>query len=385
VERLQKIIARAGIASRRAAEELILAGRVRVNGHVIVELGTQHDARKDRIEVDGKRLVSEEPMYLVLHKPKNVVSTMSDPEGRPTVADYFKELGVRLYPVGRLDFGTSGVLLVTNDGEFANGMLHPREAVPKTYVVKVTRELSERDLSLWEEGMMLEDGKTAPATTKLLRLEGDKTWFELTITEGRNQQIRRMAEAVGTRVMRLARISFAAITHEGLRPGQWRFLRAEELTKLRERYGVPRRVRAANKLPLSKREGAKRAAGNVSNPKNTAGRSASRAGGKPAWPKQAEGDAERPRRAGGKPPWPKKTEGDAERPRRAGGKPAWPKKTEGDAERPRRAGGKPAWPKKTEGDAERPRRGPKRAQSKPRVAGESRTSAKSSPRRKPPR
>ena len=129
-QRLQKIIARAGVASRRAAEELISAGRVRVNGRVVTELGAQADDRIDRVEVDGKRLVSEAPVYYVFHKPRNVVSTLRDPEGRPTVAEYFKKLEGRVYPVGRLDFATSGVLLATNDGEFANAMLHPKKDVP---------------------------------------------------------------------------------------------------------------------------------------------------------------------------------------------------------------------------------------------------------------
>ena len=247
LERLQKIVARAGIASRRAAEELVAAGRVRVNGRVVTELGAKADPHKDRIEVDGKRLVAEEHVYLVLHKPRNVVATLSDPEGRPTVAEYVKGAGARVYPVGRLDFGTSGVLLFTNDGELANALLHPKGGVPKTYVLKVAGEMTEHDLDHWRRGVVLEDGKTLPAEARLLRLEGDKTWFELTIREGRNQQIRRMGEATGFRVMRLARLSFAGIGSEGLRPGEWRPLTRDELLELRKVYGVPRGggVRAA--------------------------------------------------------------------------------------------------------------------------------------------
>ncbi|WP_437971814.1 pseudouridine synthase [Sorangium sp. So ce260] len=244
-ERLQKIIARAGVASRRSAEELILAGRVRVNGHVVTELGLKADRQKDRIEVDGKRLVSEAPVYVALHKPRNVVSTLRDPEGRPTVADYVRGTGARLYPVGRLDFATSGILLMTNDGDFANGLLHPRGGVPKTYVLKVQGVMSDDDLTPWREGIRLEDGVTLPAEARLLRREGDKTWIEVTLREGRNQQIRRMGEASGWPVMRLARTTFAGVTSEGLRPGEWRALKVDELLHIREAFGVPKRIRGA--------------------------------------------------------------------------------------------------------------------------------------------
>ncbi|WP_437728895.1 pseudouridine synthase [Sorangium sp. So ce861] len=244
-ERLQKIIARAGVASRRSAEELILAGRVRVNGRVVTELGLKADRQKDRIEVDGKRLVSEVPVYVALHKPRNVVSTLRDPEGRPTVADYVRGTGARLYPVGRLDFATSGILLMTNDGDFANALLHPRGGVPKTYVLKVQGVMSDDDLTPWREGIRLEDGVTLPAEARLLRHEGDKTWLEVTLREGRNQQIRRMGEATGWPVMRLARTTFAGVTSERLRPGEWRALTVDELLHIREAFGVPKRIRGA--------------------------------------------------------------------------------------------------------------------------------------------
>jgi 23S rRNA pseudouridine2605 synthase len=244
-ERLQKIISRAGIASRRAGEEIILAGRVRVNGRVVTELGAKADLGQDVVEVDGRRLVHETMRYLVLHKPRGVVSTLSDPEGRPTVAGLLEEAGGRLYPVGRLDFATSGVLLVTNDGDFANGLLHPRGGVPKTYVCKAKGVMTKDDLDHWREGVQLDDGKTLPADVHFLRHEEDKTWFEITLREGRNQQIRRMGEATGFPVMRLARLSFAGVTSEGLRPGEWRPLRLDELLAIREQFGVPKRVRAA--------------------------------------------------------------------------------------------------------------------------------------------
>lgn len=244
-ERLQKIISRVGFASRRAGEQIILAGRVRVNGRVVTELGTKADVREDNVEVDGRRLVPEAPRYLVLHKPRGVVSTLSDPEGRPTVASLLTSAGTRLYPVGRLDFATSGVLLVTNDGEFANALLHPRGGVPKTYVLKVNGLMQQEDLDRWERGVELEDGRTHPAEVRFIRHEEGKTWFEITIREGRNQQIRRMGQATGFSVMRLSRVSFAGVTSEGLRPGEFRPLSVDELMNLREQFGVPKRVRGA--------------------------------------------------------------------------------------------------------------------------------------------
>jgi 23S rRNA pseudouridine2605 synthase len=240
-ERLQKILARAGVSSRRAAEQLISAGRVRVNGRVVTELGSRADPRRDRVEVDGKRLVAEQLVYLVLHKPRGVVSTLSDPEGRPTVKDLVAGITERVFPIGRLDFHTSGVLLLTNDGDFSDSLLHPRRSVPKTYVVKVQGLMNEADVRTWAEGVALEDGTTRPAGVRFLRHEGGKTWLEVTLFEGRNQQIRRMGEATGFRVMRLARLAFAGITAEGLHPGDWRQLTADELSEIRQEYGSGKR------------------------------------------------------------------------------------------------------------------------------------------------
>jgi 23S rRNA pseudouridine2605 synthase len=244
MERIQKILARGGIASRRAAERLITEGRVRVNGKVVSELGAKADPRRDKVEVDGKRVVAEQFVYVVLHKPRGVVATMSDPEGRPTVREILSSVGARVYPVGRLDFATSGVLLATNDGELADGLLHPRKAVPKSYVVKVKGKMEPEDLDVWRKGVRLEDGMTLPAEAKILRYEADKTWIELTIREGRNQQIRRMGEATRFPVMRLARVSFAEITAEGLKPGAWRHMTRDELVGLKKTYGVPRSIPA---------------------------------------------------------------------------------------------------------------------------------------------
>jgi 23S rRNA pseudouridine2605 synthase len=243
--RLQKVLARAGVASRRAAEELIAEGRVRVDGRIVTEPGTKVDPRAARVEVDGQRIVAEQFAYVVLHKPRGVVSTMRDPQGRPSVRELLADVAVRVYPVGRLDFATSGVLLATNDGDFAEALMHPRRAVPKTYVVKVQGTMGPKDLDAWRRGVELEDGKTLPAKAKLLRHEAgetEKTWFELVITEGRNQQVRRMGDATGFRVMRLARVAFAGVTAAGLRPGEWRYLTRDEQAALKKEYGVPRRV-----------------------------------------------------------------------------------------------------------------------------------------------
>jgi 23S rRNA pseudouridine2605 synthase len=240
-ERLQKIVARAGVASRRAAEELILSGRVRVNGVVVTLLGTKVD-RGDKVEVDGRRLVAETPVYLVLNKPRGVVSTVSDPEGRTTVRGLLRGVSARVYPVGRLDYHTSGVLLLTNDGEFMDALLHPKRDVPKTYVVKVQGEMREADRKHWEEGVVVDGEKTRPAEVFLIRREKGKTWLEVTLYEGRNQQIRKMGDATGFQVMRLSRVSFAGITSEGLRPGDYRPLSTGELIDLKKSFGVPRRL-----------------------------------------------------------------------------------------------------------------------------------------------
>jgi len=242
-ERLQKILASGGLGSRRGTEQLIRDGRVRVNGKIVTELGSKADPRTDKIEVDGKRVIREQPIYIALHKPRGFVTTLSDPEGRPTIRDLLKPHGIpaRVFPVGRLDFNTSGILLLTNDGDFSDGLLHPRRAVPKTYVVKVDGLMEAKDLDRWREGVQLDDGRTLPAEAFVLRHEQGKTWFQITIREGRNNQIRRMGDATGFRVMRLARISFAGITSEDIKPGDLRPLTYEELVELKKDYGVPRK------------------------------------------------------------------------------------------------------------------------------------------------
>ena len=236
-QRLQKVLAQAGVASRRAAEHLITEGRVRVNGRVVRELGARANPHKDRVEVDGRRLVAQRHVYFLMHKPRGVVTTLDDPEGRKTVKDLLRNIHERVFPVGRLDFQTSGALLLTNDGELAQALLHPTRAVPKTYNAKLQGKLDEARLEQLRAGVVLDDGKkTGPAEVIVLRSDDKATSVEITIAEGKNRQIHRMGEAIDRAVLRLTRISFAGLTLEGLRPGQLRPLTARELTDLKEAY-----------------------------------------------------------------------------------------------------------------------------------------------------
>jgi 23S rRNA pseudouridine2605 synthase len=255
VERLQRTLARAGVASRRKAEDLIRAGRVRVNGKLVTELGHRVDPALDRVQVDGRTVVAERSVYLLLHKPRGVVSTARDPEGRPTVLGCLEGLAVRVVPVGRLDFHTSGVLLLTNDGDFASVLSHPRTQVPKAYVAKVTGQVSDADLERWRQSIVIDGRATRPADVKRLRTAAGKTWLEITLHEGRNRQIHRLGEAAGFPVMRLTRVTFAGLTVEGLRPGQFRHLTSEELIRLRRAYGVPRHVHASRSGSRFRRTG----------------------------------------------------------------------------------------------------------------------------------
>ncbi len=242
VDRLQKILAHAGVASRRAAETYIREGRVRVNGRVVTELGTRADAHRDKIEVDGRRIVQEKPAYYLVHKPREVVTTLSDPEGRQTLGELLDRVPERVYPVGRLDYHTSGILLVTNDGDMTDALLHPKRKVPKVYVAKLKGHIGVPELDRLRNGVELDDGYTTkPAEVFVIREEPKNTWVQITLTEGKNRQIHRMAEAIGHPVQRLTRQSFAGLTLEGLRPGQWRPLQTKELAKLKKQYLNPAR------------------------------------------------------------------------------------------------------------------------------------------------
>ncbi|WP_445505572.1 23S rRNA pseudouridine(2605) synthase RluB [Niallia sp. 03091] len=234
MERLQKVIAHAGIASRRKAEELILDGKVKVNGVIVKELGVKVTP-SDKVEVNGIPVEREEPVYFILYKPRGVISSVNDDKGRKVVTDFFSEMEARIYPVGRLDYDTSGLILLTNDGEFANLMMHPKGEIEKVYVAKVKGIPVREKLKQLERGIVLEDGKTAPAKVKLLSLDKKKgtSIIELKIHEGRNRQVRRMFEAIGTPVMKLKRERYAFLNLNGLQPGDARELTAHEVKLLR--------------------------------------------------------------------------------------------------------------------------------------------------------
>ncbi|MBR0260389.1 MAG: rRNA pseudouridine synthase [Selenomonadaceae bacterium] len=229
MERLQKLIARAGICSRREAEKLIAAGRVTVDGKIILELGAKADSNQ-KIRVDGKILhFDTKKIYILLNKPRGFVSTAKDERGRKTVLDLLGEnFSERVYPVGRLDLNSEGLLILTNDGDLTNALIHPRFEVEKTYRAKISGELTEEKLDKLRAGIELDDGLTAPAEIYLL---GENS-VEVTIHEGRNRQVRRMFAAIGCDVKRLWRIKFAGLTLEGLKVGQWRELTAEEVAQL---------------------------------------------------------------------------------------------------------------------------------------------------------
>lgn len=235
-ERLQKIIAQAGIASRRAAETLILEGRVTVNG-AIAELGMKADPQTDHVKVDGKLITRREPkVYYLFYKPSGVVTSLSDPEGRPTVKNFFSGIRLRVFPVGRLDYDSEGLLVVTNDGDFANLLAHPSHQAEKVYVVKIRGKIEEDALQRLRAGVRLEDGVTAPAKVKRIRSAESNCWVQIAIHEGRNRQIRRMFEQVGHPVTRLKRISIHGLTVGGLKPGQYRELSPEEVQHIRGQH-----------------------------------------------------------------------------------------------------------------------------------------------------
>lgn len=236
IERLQKVISQAGIASRRSAEKLITDGRVSVNGVVVTELGTKVEPRKDKVEVDGKRIAGEKYIYVLLYKPKGIVTTMKDPQMRKTVVDLVKDIPERVYPVGRLDYGTEGLLLLTNDGELTNALIHPRRKIRKTYLAKVSGIPSEDKLDLLRVGVKLEDDLTAPAFVNIIDIDKEKnlTTVEIVIHEGKNRQIRRMFEKIGHDVKQLKRTKFAFLDLRGVRRGQYRYLTPEEVDHLKK-------------------------------------------------------------------------------------------------------------------------------------------------------
>jgi 23S rRNA pseudouridine2605 synthase len=235
-ERLQKILAHAGVTSRRKAEEMIQQGRVSVNGHIITELGSKADAREDVIKVDGKKLrTSEHHIYILLNKPKNVMSTSSDPQDRPTVLEYVKgRVKERVYPVGRLDFGSEGLIILTNDGEFTKFMTKAG-VVPKVYQVKVAGKPTERAIERLSRGVYVDKERLAPCEIKPFK-GGENPWYEVTLHQGRNQQIRRMFLSIGHPVEKLRRVKIGFLEDDKLRPGEWRFLTEQEVNHFKRGF-----------------------------------------------------------------------------------------------------------------------------------------------------
>ncbi len=234
MERLQKVLAAAGIASRRASEALITAGRVRVNGEVVRTLGTRVDPSRDAIKVDGKRIPPAPAVrtYLLMNKPRGVVTTLKDPEGRRTVADLLPKIGARVFPVGRLDYNSEGLLILTDDGDLAQLLTHPTHGVEKTYAVKVRGRPNEGAVRRLLTGVNL-DGRRAKAIRAKMTRPGPNSWLELTVHEGRKHLVRRMLEGVGYRVLRLRRTEYGGVRLGALPAGAVRRLSERELGALR--------------------------------------------------------------------------------------------------------------------------------------------------------
>jgi pseudouridine synthase len=244
-ERLQKLLSQAGVASRRLAEELIVQGRVQVNGVTVTELGTKADPGADEIKVDGRRIRTDtRKRYILLHKPRGYMTTRSDPEGRPTVLDLLRSVREYIYPVGRLDYDSEGLLLLTNDGELAARLTHPRHEVDKVYEARVRGVPDEHVLERLAKGVTIDGKRTAPAKVRVLDppkkypSENDQTRVELAIHEGRHRQVRQMFDAVGHPVVRLRRVRIGPIADPDMPPGHWRELTPQEVARLRRTAGI---------------------------------------------------------------------------------------------------------------------------------------------------
>lgn len=238
-ERLQKVMAELGVASRRKCEELILQGRVKVDGQLVNELGTKVDKQNATIEVDGKRLVNESnKLYILLNKPVGYITSAKDQFNRPTVLDLVSSLNQRVFPVGRLDYDTEGLLILTNDGELTYKITHPSHNVTKTYSALVMGKMQAKVIEIFKKGIYIEDYKTAPAKLEILKHIGNDTLVNITIHEGRNRQVRKMCDAVGHKVLKLRRISIGKLNMGDLKTGQWRFLTTEEVEYLNSLGGI---------------------------------------------------------------------------------------------------------------------------------------------------
>ena len=235
-ERLQKILAHAGIASRRKAEELISQGRVSVNGHIVSELGSKADPDNDIIKVDGKKIhLATRLVYILLYKPKNVMSTSSDPEGRPTVVEYVKErVKERVYPVGRLDFASEGLIILTNDGEFTK-LMTQAGVISKLYHVKLSGQPLERDIVRLRKGIFYDNERLAPCEIELLKA-ADNPWYAVTLHQGRNQQIRNMFQSIGHPVEKLRRVRIGFLDDSRLKSGDWRYLTEAEVAQFKREF-----------------------------------------------------------------------------------------------------------------------------------------------------
>lgn len=232
-ERIQKILARCGIASRRSAEDMILEGRVTVNGQIAV-LGSKADFNEDHIKVDGKLIrKTESKVYIMLNKPEKYITAVKDPEGRPTVMDLLKRVKVSVFPVGRLDYNSEGLLIMTNDGDLANALIHPKNKIPKTYLVKIDGFLQDKDILSLKKGVRLEDGLTAPAKARKVREMSANSWIEITIHEGKKRQIRRMLEQLRHSVIKLKRIRVGSLQLGSLPLGAFRYLTPDEVKMLK--------------------------------------------------------------------------------------------------------------------------------------------------------
>jgi 23S rRNA pseudouridine2605 synthase len=240
MERLQKILSRAGVASRREAERWIQGGRVTVNGAVVTKLGTQADAAKDKIKVDGKLIARPALRHVMFHKPPGMITSLRDPQGRPDLGQWLETLGSKghLFPVGRLDFNSSGLLLLTNDGELAQKLMHPRYEVKKVYQVKISGRPSAEDLDRLRKGIRLDDGWTAPAKVKIVESLAKKAWLEIEIHEGRYREVRRMFQALGFFVEKLIRIRMGPLRLGSLAPGEYRPLLPQEISALKKAVGL---------------------------------------------------------------------------------------------------------------------------------------------------
>jgi pseudouridine synthase len=234
LERIQKILSKAGIASRREAERMVLEGRVSVNGKVVGTLGFKADPFRDHIKVDGRLTHLEPKVILLLNKPRGYLSTVKDPKGRLTIMDLLKNVHWRIYPVGRLDFDAEGLLLLTNDGDLAHLLSHPRFSVPKTYLVKVAGVPEEKKLIRLKRGVMLEDGEAKAVSCSLVRQREKNSWVRVVVTEGRNRLVKRMFSAIGHTVLKLKRVEYGPIQLGDLPFGQFRYLKPEEIEKLRQ-------------------------------------------------------------------------------------------------------------------------------------------------------